>query len=63
MLQDAETGAVTQDDDVIVVATGAGYKDPVALERMVGRPDLATVGPTEIKSALKGLLESANGRK
>jgi threonine synthase len=62
MLQDAETGALTQDDDVIVVATGAGYKDPVALERVVGRSDLTTVGPTEIKSALQGLLESTNGR-
>jgi threonine synthase len=62
VLHDAEIGALTRDDDVVVVATGAGYKDPLALERIVGRSELTTIDPTEISSTLKRLLDSANAR-
>jgi threonine synthase len=60
MLHDAEAGALTPDDNVVVIATGAGYKDPAALERIGGRSELTTIDPAEVSSTLEDLLETAN---
>lgn len=57
---DVMHGTVGHDDHVVLVVTGAGYKDAVALERLAAdSPAVATISPTEVSAALASLTEVA----
>jgi threonine synthase len=54
---DLRRGALGPDDDVIVIGTGAGYKDAAALDRIAGDAQPAVCGIDEID----GLLSTVGG--
>ena len=49
---DLHRGALGPDDDVIVIGTGAGYKDVQALDRMAGQAQPVVCGVDEIDQVL-----------
>ena len=51
---DARRGALDPADRVIVIGTGAGYKDTGALERMAGLDAVPRIGPAQIREVLDG---------
>jgi threonine synthase len=51
---DAERGALDPADRVIVIGTGAGYKDTGALQQLAGLEALPRVGPARIREVLDG---------
>lgn len=57
LIADLETGRIDQDANVIVIASGAGYKDPTALERLNADIEVPTVTASDIA----GILAQAAG--
>ena len=52
VLADAIGGALGPSERVIVVGTGAGYKDEHALVRLAGRQDVPRIAPVQIREVL-----------
>lgn len=52
LLADLRAGAIGKDDRVVVLATGAGYKDSAALSRLGGSGALQRIGPEHIGEVL-----------
>jgi threonine synthase len=61
LLADARQGRLTPGDDVVVVATGAGYKDAVALDRVAGDAPLEACTTEEIGDVLADLTGRTGG--
>jgi threonine synthase len=55
-IADAASGRLAGDDRVIALATGAGWKDTRALERVAGAVDMAAIAVDELAAALDELL-------
>jgi threonine synthase len=52
VIADVAAGRLTPTDCVVVVLTGAGWKDAEALARLAAANDVATIEPDEIAAAL-----------
>jgi threonine synthase len=61
VLADARDGALSSDDDVVAVATGAGFKDPAALARIAGSLPVPTVRVQDIRSVMRTTLAATSG--
>ena len=56
LLSDVASGAVSGDDRVVLVLTGAGYKDSVALGRLsANAPEVAVIDSADVPAALATL--------
>jgi len=51
-LADAAAGRLGPDDQVVLVATGAGYKDSAALARLAGTDPVRRISANQIREAL-----------
>ena len=51
---DIRSGRITQADNVVVIGTGAGFKDPAALRRVASTRPGRTISVDEIDSVLEG---------
>lgn len=54
---DAEQGHVDAEDDIIVIATGAGYKDTQALERIIGTDPVPAIDCGQIVGVIESIAE------
>jgi threonine synthase len=58
-LADVRAGHIAQGDEVVVIASGAGWKDLVALTRVAGSTRLRTVGQNGIGKILDDMIADA----
>jgi threonine synthase len=60
VLADARDGALSSSDEVVAVATGTGFKDPISLARIAGSPSVPTVGIGDIRSVIMSRLAATS---
>jgi threonine synthase len=63
VLADAHSGLLSADDNVVALATGAGFKDPAALARVAGPDTVSTVSLEDIRSVMETALAATSGRR